>query len=74
MARIMVLLNANERDALRQLAERELRDPRAQAALLIRRGLESAGLILPEELAAPRQAVPVIGMQVNEVIQATNES
>jgi hypothetical protein len=48
MARINVTLKASERDALRVLAKREFRDPRAQAALIIRRALEAAGL-LPTE-------------------------
>ncbi len=45
MTRITVSLTAGEKDALRVLAEREFRDPRAQAALLIRRGLEDAGCL-----------------------------
>jgi hypothetical protein len=45
MARITVSLKATEREALRVLAEREFRDPRAQAAIIIRRELERAGLL-----------------------------
>lgn len=45
MARVVVLLEQDERDALCALAEREFRDPRAQAALIIRRELERAGLV-----------------------------
>ena len=47
MARIMVTLGSDETEALRALAEEERRDPRAQAALLIRRGLERVGLLPP---------------------------
>jgi hypothetical protein len=45
MTRIMITLPQNEREALRELAQREHRDPRAQAALIIRDGLERAGLL-----------------------------
>jgi len=43
----MVTLGSEEAEALRALAEEERRDPRAQAALLIRRGLERVGLLPP---------------------------
>lgn len=45
MARITITLRAEERDALHRLAETERRDPRAQAALLIRHELERRGLL-----------------------------
>lgn len=45
MARIIVTLKQHERDALFAVAERELRDPRAQAALMIRVELERLGLL-----------------------------
>lgn len=45
MAEIKIKLKASEREALYRLARRELRDPRAQAAILIRRQLQSEGLI-----------------------------
>ena len=45
MARIIITLNTNERDALFAIAEREVREPRAQAALIIRRELERLGLL-----------------------------
>jgi len=45
---ITVPLNPKEKDALLTLAERERRGPREQAAVIIRRELERAGL-LPEE-------------------------
>ncbi len=47
MAKIIVYLGDQERDALHQLAQREMRVPRAQAALIIRRELLRLGL-LPE--------------------------
>ena len=45
MKRITISLNKDEREALRILAELELRDPRAQAALIIRLELERRGLL-----------------------------
>ena len=45
MARITITLRQSERDALLTLAEREFREPRAQAALLIRAELERLGLL-----------------------------
>ena len=53
MARIIVPLKITERDALVQLAERERRDPRDQAALIVVRELERAGL-LPAIKAQPQ--------------------
>ena len=38
-------LSGDEKDALVKLSERERRDPRAQAALLIRQRLEDLGLL-----------------------------
>jgi len=45
MARLMVTLDVRECDALWKLAYQERRDPREQAALIIRRELERAGLL-----------------------------
>lgn len=50
--RIYVPLDASERQALARLGELERRDPRAQAALLIRQQLERLGL-LPLSPASP---------------------
>lgn len=52
MARIMITLQQNEREALIELAQRERRDPRDQAALIIRRELERADL-LPTDTPTP---------------------
>jgi len=43
--KLVISLDGAERSALTELAERERRDPRAQAALIIRRELERAGLL-----------------------------
>lgn len=56
MAKIIVDLRPSEKDALRLLSARERRDPKDQAAIIIRRELEQSGLLLdkpakPEPLA-----------------------
>jgi hypothetical protein len=45
LVRITISLDQNEKDALFILADRECRDPRMQAALIIRRELERYGLV-----------------------------
>jgi len=45
MAKLIIYLGNPERDALHQLAQRELRAPRAQAALIIRNELSRLGLL-----------------------------
>ena len=45
MNRLMVPLLQDERQALLALADRERRDPRQQAAILIRQELERLGLV-----------------------------
>ena len=45
MARMTIQLPIDERDALFQLARHEYRNPREQAALIIRRELERRGLL-----------------------------
>ncbi len=47
MTRITIKLTNQEKDALRTLSEKQFRDPRAQAALIIRRELERLQLIEP---------------------------
>lgn len=49
MARVTIILQQDEREALRVLAEQERRDPRQQAALCIRRELERRGLLPPAD-------------------------
>jgi hypothetical protein len=52
MAKLIIYLGNPERDALHQLAQRELRAPRAQAALIIRNELSRLGLLMPHTLDA----------------------
>lgn len=64
MSRIILTLNQDEREALGALAQRERRDPRAQAALLLREILIARGFLPAESptpitaMAQPAQAVP----------------
>jgi hypothetical protein len=51
MPRITIVLKDDEKQALCALAENEFRDPRAQAALIIRREIERQGLIKPVSAA-----------------------
>lgn len=44
MTRFMISLQDEEKEALQTLAKTERRHPRAQAAFLIRQGLEQCGL------------------------------
>ncbi|MEI7469524.1 MAG: hypothetical protein WCL57_15035 [Chloroflexota bacterium] len=53
MARIIIYLQSNESSALLALSTQERRDPRQQAALLIRQRLEQLGLIQPPTPPAP---------------------
>ena len=45
MNRLYIVLSEEERSALQILSDQERRDPRRQAALLVRQGLEQAGLL-----------------------------
>ena len=45
MAKIIVYLREQDRAALDRLAEKEYRQPKAQAALIIRRELERLGIL-----------------------------
>jgi len=47
MSRITINLNDETKRALIILAEKEFRDPHGQAALILREGLESRGLLDP---------------------------
>lgn len=50
MPMLKVLLTPDERQALLQLAEREKRDPRAQAAVILRQELRRCGLLPAESI------------------------
>jgi hypothetical protein len=56
MAKIIVYLGEQERNALQQLAQREMRLPRAQVALIIRQELVRQGM-LPDETKTQEAAL-----------------
>ncbi|MDY7076991.1 MAG: hypothetical protein SXV54_08710 [Chloroflexota bacterium] len=55
LRRIVVSLSGAERSALTELAERELREPRDQARLILRCELERLGLLPPADAADQAQ-------------------
>jgi hypothetical protein len=57
---VYVPLPARVQDALRELAHKELRDPRMQARLLVEEGLRQRGVLPPadQRAAAPAVAAP----------------
>lgn len=59
MRNLYVPLPSEAVERLRELASREFRDPKAQAAVLILDGLRRAGLPVPVESGARRDAAGV---------------
>jgi hypothetical protein len=57
MNRIAILLDEQTAAGLATLAKQEYRDPRSQAALIIREELERRGLLQPRQSTAPAQAI-----------------
>jgi len=58
LTRIVIQLDSSERNALAELAERERREPRQQAAFIIRRWLELTGYLkptTPQEIDVPKK-------------------
>lgn len=53
MPRVMLTVTEDERLALVELAKQELRDPRAQGAMILRQALAQAGY-LPQLKTQPR--------------------
>lgn len=64
MARIVIYLPNQERNALCQLAQREYRVPHAQAALIIRKELERLGM-----LSTDLQSKELAGKSEEEMIE-----
>ncbi len=56
MSRVMIPLEDDEREALLNLAQCEKRDPRQQAALLVRESLERRGLLASHIIANKQPA------------------
>lgn len=57
--RISIPVTIPEREALIKLSQIERRDPRDQAALLIRQALEQAGYLLPQGCEDARRGLEV---------------
>ncbi len=58
MERITIFLEPVEKNALLSLANKEYRDPRYQAALIIREELTRRGLLTPQGTDAASQVEP----------------
>ncbi len=66
MPRVMLTLSEAERQALVALAQAELRDPRAQGAILLRQGLSAAGFLQqPAAIKAGAQPAQLLLREVN---------
>ena len=59
MPMLKIVLLPTEREALLTLADRELRDPRQQAAVIIRRELQRRGLLTADDTPDARPAQEV---------------
>lgn len=59
MPMLKIVLLPTEREALLALADRELRDPRQQAAVIIRRELQRRGLLPASDALDARPAEEV---------------
>jgi hypothetical protein len=60
MTRIMITVSEDEKKALCALAENEYRDPRQQAALLIREELQRRGLLAVDRESVSQQNFPAV--------------
>jgi hypothetical protein len=56
----MIVLPERDKQALFTLAEREFREPRDQASLIIHRELEKGGLLSAEREIISRQDLPAV--------------
>ena len=59
MVKVIIYLRDHEFTALKDLAQREYRAPKAQAALIIRKELEKLGMIPGEQQANSNQSEPL---------------
>jgi len=57
MAKVVIYLREHELDALNELAEKEYREPRAQAALILKAELERRGMLSSSPLPAVKEEV-----------------
>jgi len=69
MAKVIIYLRDHELTALNDLAQREYRAPKAQAALIIRRELEKLGMIPGEQPVQSNQTGLLCQIQDNPVVE-----
>jgi hypothetical protein len=69
MAKVIIYLRDHEFTALNDLAQREYRVPKAQAALIIRRELEKLGMIPEEQPAQSNQTGPLSNVQGKPAVE-----
>jgi hypothetical protein len=69
MAKVIIYMRDHELTALTDLAQREYRAPKAQAALIIRRELEKLGMIPGEQPAQSNQTTPPFNIQGNPAVE-----
>jgi hypothetical protein len=68
MAKVIIYLRDHELTALNDLAQREYRVPRAQAALIIRKELEKLGMVQSGQPAQPNQTDALSDGQEKSVV------
>ena len=69
MAKVIIYLRDHEFTALNDLAQREYRAPKAQAALIIRRELEKLGMIPNVQPAQSNETQPSSDVQDESVAE-----
>jgi hypothetical protein len=69
MTKLVIFIPNQESDALRALAEQEYRDPRAQAALIIRAELQRRGLLEVQ----PPPALQTLDLSNNNVFDGVSD-
>jgi hypothetical protein len=69
MAKVIIYLRDHELTALNDLAQREYRAPKAQAALIILRELQKLGMIPGEQPTQSKQISPLSNIQDSPVVE-----
>lgn len=69
MAKVIIYLREHEFSALNELAQREYRAPKAQAALIIRKELEKLGMIPTVQPVQSGQTEPSSDVQDESVTE-----
>jgi hypothetical protein len=69
MAKVIIYLRDHELTVLKDLAQREYRVPKAQAALIIRRELEKLGMITGEQSVQSNHISPLSKTHDSPVVE-----